>query len=48
MKTAVPIVPVAIRDRFGQSAQRHEDLLAEYGLTPEAIAKAAKKILALK
>lgn len=48
MKTKIPIVAVGIQDRFGQSAHRYEDLLAEYGLTPEAIAKAAKKILALK
>jgi transketolase len=48
MKTKVPIVPVGIKDLFGQSAKNYEELLAAYGLTPEAICDAVKAVLTLK
>jgi transketolase len=48
MKTKVPIVPIGVKDRFGQSAKSYEELLVEYGLTEEAIYKAVKEVLAVK
>lgn len=48
MKTKTPIVPVGIQDKFGQSAQNYDELLAEYGLTDKAIYDAAKEVLTLK
>jgi transketolase len=48
MKTKIPIVPVGINDRFGQSAKSYEELLLEYGLTKEAIYEAVKEVLTLK
>jgi len=39
---------VGIRDRFGQSARSHEELLAHYGLTAEAVAGAAERLLGIK
>ena len=44
MKTKIPIVPIGIQDRFGQSARSYEELLEEYGLTEEAIYKAVKEV----
>lgn len=40
----VPVRMIGIQDRFGQSGQPDE-LLVEYGLTPEAILEAAKELL---
>ena len=48
MKTKIPIVPVGIQDRFGQSAHSYEELLVEYGLTKEAIYAAVKEVLTVK
>lgn len=48
MKTKVPIVPVGVQDRFGQSAHTYEELLAEYGLTKETVYHAVKEVLAVK
>lgn len=48
MKSKVPIVPVGIKDRFGQSAKTYEELLTEYGITTDAICDAAKEVLTLK
>ncbi|MDR1732616.1 MAG: transketolase family protein [Synergistaceae bacterium] len=41
----LPMKRVGIADRYGQSAQDYEMLLEHYGLTPLAIAKAAREIL---
>ncbi|MBD3306444.1 transketolase family protein [candidate division KSB3 bacterium] len=48
MKTKVPIVPIGVKDQFGQSAHSFEELLAEYGLTADAIYDAAKEVLTVK
>jgi transketolase len=48
MKTKIPIVPVGVNDRFGQSAHSYEELLVEYGLTKEAIYDAVKEVVAVK
>ncbi len=41
----VPIERIGIRDQFGQSG-KPEELLKLYGLTPEAVAAAAKRVIA--
>jgi len=43
----VPVVRVGVDDRFGRSG-RPDELLEAYGLTPEAVADAARKAIALK
>lgn len=43
----VPMEMVGVQDRFGQSG-KPEELLREYGLTPENIAAAARKVLQRK
>lgn len=48
MKTKIPIVPVGVQDRFGQSAHTYEELLVEYGLTKEAVYNAVKEVLTVK
>jgi len=48
MKTKVPIVPVGVQDRFGQSAKSYEELLAAYGLTADAICQAVRDVLTVK
>jgi transketolase len=48
MTSKIPIIPVGVDDRFGQSAKSFEDLLVEYGLTEESIAQAARKVLTFK
>ncbi len=48
MTSKIPIVPVGIADRFGQSAMNVEDLLVEYGLTDEAVAQAAQRVISYK
>ncbi|MBN2347867.1 MAG: transketolase family protein [Bacteroidales bacterium] len=40
-----PIECVGIEDRFGQSAHSYDELLVEYGLTPENIIRSVKKLL---
>ena len=46
-KFPVPMLRVGVEDKFGKSGQVPE-LLKEYGLTPENIAKKAKEAIALK
>jgi transketolase len=41
----LPLIPVGIEDRFGQSAHSYDELLAEYGLTSENIINSVKKLL---
>ena len=41
----VPMESVGIRDCFGQSAHSYEVLLEAYGLTPEHIADAVRRVL---
>ena len=48
MTSKIPIVPVGVKDRFGQSAKDYEQLRAEYGLTKEAIADAARQAITYK
>lgn len=48
MPAKIPIVPVAVMDRFGQSAQTYDELLTEYGLTAGEISRATKEVLTLK
>jgi transketolase len=48
MKTKIPIVPIGVQDRFGQSAHSYEELLEEYGLTEEAIYKAVKEVIKIQ
>lgn len=43
----VPVVRVGVQDRFGQSGKA-ADLLTAYGLTPAAVADAARKAISLK
>ncbi|MDO8685921.1 MAG: transketolase C-terminal domain-containing protein, partial [Clostridiales bacterium] len=45
---AIPLEPVAIMDKFGQSAQSLEELLEFYGLTQQDIVKAAVNMLQKK
>jgi transketolase len=40
----VPVLKVGIRDTFGESGE-HKELLIKYGLTPQEIVKASKKLL---
>ena len=47
MRTKLPIVPVGVQDRFGQSAADYCELLQVYGLTAEAIAAACREAIAL-
>jgi transketolase len=44
-ESPLPMARIGIADRYGQSAHRYEQLLEHYGLTPETIAQAAKKLL---
>ncbi|MDR1979497.1 MAG: transketolase family protein [Synergistaceae bacterium] len=44
-KAPLPTARVGIADRYGQSSHSYEQLLEHYGLTPEAIAGAAREIL---
>ncbi|MBN2351531.1 MAG: transketolase family protein [Spirochaetales bacterium] len=48
MKCPIPIVPVGIEDRFGQSAADYSELLQAYGLTAESIAAACREAKGLK
>ena len=48
MTSKIPIVPIGVKDRFGQSAMTYEELLVEYGLTEEAIAGAVRESLSCK
>jgi transketolase len=41
----LPLIPVGIEDRFGQSAHGYDELLEEYGLTTENIVNSVKKLL---
>ncbi|GHV33930.1 transketolase [Synergistales bacterium] len=41
----LPSVRVGIQDCYGQSAHEYEELLEHYGLTAEAVEKAAKELL---
>jgi transketolase len=43
--TGLPLEFVGIQDRFGTSAYNYEELMAYYGLTPEAIVDSVKKVL---
>ncbi len=42
--SGIPVIPIGIEDRFGQSAHCYEDLLIEYGLTTDNIINAIKKL----
>jgi len=42
--SGIPVIPIGIDDRFGQSAHNYEELLEEYGLTTENIIKSVKKL----
>lgn len=42
--SGIPLIPVGIDDRFGQSAHNYNELLEEYDLTSEALVKAVKKL----
>ena len=48
MKSKVPIVPIGVKDRFGQSAKTYEELLVEYDITEEAVCGAVKEVLSVK
>ena len=48
MKSKIPIVPVGVQDRFGQSAKTYEELLVEYGITKETVCDAVKEVATLK
>jgi transketolase len=41
----LPLIPVGIEDRFGQSAHGYDELLEEYGLTSENIVNSVKKLV---
>jgi len=43
--TPVPLEAVAIDDRFGQSAESHQELLDYYGLNSEGIVQKARQVL---
>jgi len=45
-KFMLPVEMIGVKDCFGCSAHAHEELLAHYGLTEEAIIKGVQKILA--
>jgi transketolase len=40
----IPLIPIGIEDRFGQSAHSYDELLDEYGLTAEKIYNSIKKL----
>jgi transketolase len=42
--SGLPVIPIGIDDRFGQSAHNYEELLEEYGLTTENIIRSVKKL----
>ena len=44
-ESRVKTLRMGIQDRFGTSAQKYEELLAEYNLTPEDIAKTVRNAL---
>jgi transketolase len=44
----IPIESIGINDRFGTSAHNYDELLEEYGLTPEHIIAVVQKILQRK
>jgi transketolase len=44
-RSPLPMARIGIADRYGQSAHDYEELLEHYGLTPDAIARAAKELL---
>lgn len=44
-KTAVPIIRVGVKDRFGESSESYEKLLAAYGLTVDSIIKAVESLI---
>jgi transketolase len=46
-KYPVPLRRIGVRDRFGTSGSA-EDLVQYFGLTPEAIAKAALEVIHMK
>ena len=48
MKSKIPIIPVGVQDRFGQSAKTYEELLVEYGITKESVCDAVKEVVTLK
>jgi transketolase len=41
----VPVKKIGIQDRFGQSSRSYQALLEEYGLTSEAVVKAAESVV---
>lgn len=43
-----PLRRVGVMDRFGTSSRNYQRLLERYGLTPEAVAEAAKKVMEAK
>jgi len=43
-----PLRRVGVMDRFGMSSRNYQRLLERYGLTPEAVAEAAKQVLEAK
>ncbi|MCK4400572.1 transketolase family protein, partial [Candidatus Bathyarchaeota archaeon] len=43
-----PLRRVGIMDRFGMSSRNYQQLLERYGLTPAAVAEAAKQVLEAK
>jgi transketolase C-terminal domain/subunit len=40
-----PVEFVGIADSFGASAESYDDLLAHFGLTPDAVANAVRTLL---
>jgi len=43
-----PLRRVGVMDRFGSTSRSHQRLLEKYGLTPEAVAEAARQVLEAK
>jgi transketolase len=43
--SGIPVIPVGIEDRFGQSAHSYDELLEEYGLTADKIVNSVQKLL---
>jgi transketolase len=41
----IPLIPIGIEDRFGQSAHSYDELLDEYGLTVENIINSVKEFM---
>ena len=41
----IPLIPIGIEDRFGQSAHSYDELLNEYGLTVENIINSVKELM---